>query len=128
MSVAPTAAAAERVTLDVVRRLGAAVDRHDVRAVVALLAPDCRFESTTPPDGETVLGAQAVGEVFAALFRSARERRFDTEEIVPAGERATVLWTHRWTDPDGRTGHVRGVDVFRVRNGLVAEKLSYVKG
>ncbi len=25
-------------------------------------------------------------------------------------------------------GHVRGVDVFRVRDGKVAEKLSYVKG
>jgi hypothetical protein len=25
-------------------------------------------------------------------------------------------------------GHVRGVDVFAVRDGLVAEKLSYVKG
>jgi hypothetical protein len=25
-------------------------------------------------------------------------------------------------------GHVRGVDVFRVRGGKVAEKLSYVKG
>jgi len=29
---------------------------------------------------------------------------------------------------DGTRGHVRGVDVFRVRAGLVAEKLSYVKG
>ena len=25
-------------------------------------------------------------------------------------------------------GHVRGVDVFTVRDGRVAEKLSYVKG
>ena len=29
---------------------------------------------------------------------------------------------------DGTPGHVRGVDVFRVRDGKVAEKLSYVKG
>jgi len=26
------------------------------------------------------------------------------------------------------SGHVRGVDVFRVRDGRVAEKLCYVKG
>ena len=32
-------------------------------------------------------------------------------------------WRYEW---DG--GHVRGVDVFRVRDGKVAEKLSYVKG
>ena len=29
---------------------------------------------------------------------------------------------------DGSAGHVRGADVIRVRDGLVAEKLSYVKG
>jgi hypothetical protein len=34
-----------------------------------------------------------------------------------------VRWRYAWGD-----GHVRGVDVFRVRGGLVAEKLSYVKG
>ena len=34
----------------------------------------------------------------------------------------------RGTEPDGAAGHVRGVDVLRFRDGLVAEKLSYVKG
>jgi hypothetical protein len=31
-------------------------------------------------------------------------------------------------DTAGNAGHVRGVDAFRVRDGKVAEKLSYVKG
>jgi len=38
-----------------------------------------------------------------------------------------VRWIYRWVR-DGQEGHVRGVDVFRVRDGKVAEKLSYVKG
>jgi hypothetical protein len=29
---------------------------------------------------------------------------------------------------EGKPGHVRGVDIFRVRDGKLAEKLSYVKG
>jgi hypothetical protein len=29
---------------------------------------------------------------------------------------------------NGVAGHVRGVDLFRMRDGKVAEKLSYVKG
>ena len=33
----------------------------------------------------------------------------------------------RWRYDYG-DGHVRGVDLFTVRDGLVAEKLSYVKG
>jgi hypothetical protein len=32
-------------------------------------------------------------------------------------------WRYSWSD-----GHIRGADLFRVRDGLVAEKLSYVKG
>ena len=47
----------------------------------------------------------------------------DTEEQIVCGERLIARWRYTWTD-----GHVRGVDVFRVRDGLVAEKLSYVKG
>ena len=31
-------------------------------------------------------------------------------------------------DAAGTKGHVRGVDVFRVKDGLISEKLSYVKG
>jgi hypothetical protein len=39
-----------------------------------------------------------------------------------------LRWTFGWTNPDGSPGHVRGVDVLRLREGKVAEKLSYVKG
>ncbi|MEA2655219.1 MAG: hypothetical protein QOI23_584, partial [Chloroflexota bacterium] len=38
-----------------------------------------------------------------------------------------VRWVFHW-DNDGIVGHVRGIDLFRMRNGKVAEKLSYVKG
>jgi hypothetical protein len=36
-----------------------------------------------------------------------------------------VRWVFHW---DTKGGHVRGVDVMRVRGGKVAEKLAYVKG
>ena len=39
------------------------------------------------------------------------------------GDRCTVRWRYSWGD-----GSIRGVDVFRVQDGKVAEKLSYVKG
>jgi hypothetical protein len=34
----------------------------------------------------------------------------------------------RFTAANGAAGHIRGVDVFRLRDGKVAEKLAYVKG
>jgi hypothetical protein len=40
-----------------------------------------------------------------------------------ADDRVVQLWRYSW-----HGGHVRGVDVFRVRGGKVAEKLLYVKG
>jgi hypothetical protein len=39
-----------------------------------------------------------------------------------------MRWTYHWTDPSGTPGHVRGVDLYRLEDGLIAEKLSYVKG
>ena len=73
-------------------------------------------------------GSVAISALFRQLFDSADERTFDTEELIIVGDRAVVRWRHHWVDRSGRPGHVRGVDVLRVRDGKVAEKLSYVKG
>jgi hypothetical protein len=38
-----------------------------------------------------------------------------------------ALWTYTFNTTQPDRGHMRGVDVFRVQDGLVAEKFSYVK-
>ena len=48
---------------------------------------------------------------------------FDGEELIVDGDRVVQCWTYRFTG-----GHVRGIDVFELRDGLVAAKHSYVKG
>jgi len=48
---------------------------------------------------------------------------FESEETFAADDRVVQRWRYSW---DG--GHVRGVDLFKVRDGKVAEKYSYVKG
>jgi hypothetical protein len=53
--------------------------------------------------------------------------RFENEELVAFGDRAFARWIFRWTEGD-RPRHVRGVDIFRIAGGRVAEKLAYVKG
>jgi ketosteroid isomerase-like protein len=105
-----------------------AFNRHDVDGVMELMTEDCVFENTVPPpDGKRYEGAAAVREFWQRFFSSTPSARFETEELFTAGDRAVVRWVFHW---DGETGpgHVRGVDVFRVRDGKVAEKLSYVKG
>ena len=114
---------------DVVRRFGEAWEAWDLDVIMALMADDAVFESTGPaPDGRRVEGAAAIREEWSEMFRSTRDAVFAFEEAFVNGDRATARWRFSWTNDDGSAGHVRGADVIRVRDGLVAEKLSYVKG
>jgi ketosteroid isomerase-like protein len=106
-----------------IEKFTAAFDAKDVDAIMAAMTPDCVFEDTAPPDGRRHVGTEAVRTAWTKLFAGSPEGVFTTEEVIDAGERVVTRWRY---DFDG--GHVRGVDVFRLRDGLVAEKLSYVKG
>lgn len=113
-------------TRAVIDAFNAAFNRHDIAEVMALMTSDCVFENTFPaPDGTRVEGQAAVRTAFAEFFRQSPQARFESEEVVAMGERCAVRWVYRWDDSGG---HVRGIDLFRVRDGKVAEKLSYVKG
>jgi ketosteroid isomerase-like protein len=111
-----------------VERFNEAFNRHDVPAVMALMTDDCVFDSTRPPpDGERLEGQAAVRAFWEAFFQRSPDARFEAEEVFACGDRCVVRWVYHWVR-DGRPGHVRGVDLFRVRDGRVAEKRSYVKG
>jgi ketosteroid isomerase-like protein len=114
----------------VVERFNLAFNRHDVDAVMALSTPDTVLETTLPrPAGRRLRGQVAVRRYWNAFFASAPHARFRTEEIFASGDRCVVRWRFRWgVDRPGRPGYVRGVDVFRIRHGKIAEKLAYVKG
>jgi uncharacterized protein (TIGR03086 family) len=111
-------------TLAAVERFNAGFAHRDVDAIMAQMTEDCVFESTGPaPDGRRFEGRTAVRRCWEELFAAAPSARFEFIETLVSGDRAVVRWTYHW---DG--GHVRGVDVVRVRDHKVAEKLSYVKG
>jgi ketosteroid isomerase-like protein len=120
MSEAPLAA---------VQRFHDAFNRHDLGALAAMLTEDCVFENTfPPPDGTRYEGAKAVRASFAEFFATSPQAHFAMEEMFAAGDRVVMRWVYRWGAGAQETGHVRGVDIFRLRNGKIAEKLSYVKG
>ncbi len=96
---------------------------------MALMTEDCIFDNTyPPPDGERFVGQEAVRRFWEEFFRSSPDAVFKSEEMTTLGDRCVIRWRYEWTSTDGSRGHVRGVDVFRVRDGKVAEKLAYVKG
>ena len=101
----------------------AAWANHDLDAAIALLSDDCLFESTAPaPDGEAHRGRDAVRAAWAPIFADA-SAQFTSEEAFVADDRLVQMWRYDW---DG--GHVRGIDVIRVRDDKISAKLSYVKG
>lgn len=116
-------------TIEIINQFNDAFNRHDVQAVMALMTDDCLFENTYPsPDGEKFEGQVAVRHFWEEFFRSSPDAVFQSEEMFAHEDRCVIRWTYHWTNTDGCRRHVRGVDVLRVRNGKVAEKLAYVKG
>lgn len=109
--------------LKVVEVFGAAWANHDLDAALSMLTDDCVFDATGPsPDGTRCVGPAAIRVAWKPIFDD-RSSRFEEEETFAAGDRVVQRWRYSF---DG--GHIRGVDVFRIRDGKVAEKLSYVKG
>lgn len=109
--------------LEVVTAFGDAWADHDLDRALTMVTDDCVFDATGPaPDGTRCEGTEAIRAAWRPIFDD-RASRFIAEETFAAGDRVIQLWRYEWTD-----GHIRGVDVFRIRDGRVAEKLSYVKG
>lgn len=111
-----------------VDRLNGAINRRDLEALMAAFSEDCVFENTgPPPDGERFEGQTAVRAFWERWFASNPGAHFDTEDMRVAGERCVVQWVYRKVR-NGEPWHIRGVDLFRVRNGRVTEKIAYIKG
>jgi ketosteroid isomerase-like protein len=100
-----------------------ALNSHDIDDLAALVHEECVFETTDPPDGTRHVGRTAVLAACREFFDQSPEARFEMEEVLTVDDRALVLWRYAWAD-----GHVRGVDVMRVRDGQVIETFAYVKG
>lgn len=106
-----------------------AFNRHDVPEMMTFMSDHCVFENTDPaPDGTRYSGKEAVTQFWQSFFQESPHAHIDIEEIFGLGNRCIMRWKYSWEDLDGKKGHVRGVDIFRVEEGLIAEKFSYVKG
>ncbi len=114
-----------RATID---HFNEAFNRHDADGLAAYLTDDTVFEDTSPaPDGRRVAGKAAAVDFWRGWFAHNQDARFEAEEVIVSGNRATVLWVYRKIR-NGQPWHLRGVDIFTVRGGKVAAKLAYVKG
>jgi ketosteroid isomerase-like protein len=117
--------ATTRMVLD---RFNEAFNRHDAEALSTWLTDDTVFEDTSPaPDGQRIEGKTAVVAFWRGWFAKNADAVFEAEDVIVSGDRAVVRWVYRKLR-NGQPWHIRGVDVFTVRDGKVAAKLAYVKG
>lgn len=104
-------------------------NRHDVAGMMQRMSEGCIFENTAPaPDGTVFKGKEAITQFWRDFFAASPHAHIDIEEIFGYGERCIMRWKYSWEDLEGKKGHIRGADIYRVKHGLIFEKLSYVKG
>ena len=105
-----------------IERYNDAWNRQDLEAIASLHHPDIVFENHTV--GERAEGADAVREHIARIFGNNPDMRFTTRSLRAGDDFAVCEWTLRVTK-DGRPLEWDGVDVFPLRDGLIARKEVY---
>jgi ketosteroid isomerase-like protein len=102
------------MSVEVVQRLDAAVNAHDIEAFVPLFAPD--YDSVQPahPD-RAFTGREQVRENWTAMFETVPDLR--SELIRTCAEGDTVWSEWRW---QGTGLDMAGVIVMGIRDGQIA--------
>ena len=113
-------------TEQVLRRFNRVFLEHDPADLGKLVAEDCVIENTQPaPDGSRHQGKAACIALWTQIATTPGTH-FEPEDIVARGDLGVIRWRLVW-GPD-RAQSVRGVNLMRVRNGLIVEAQGYVKG
>ena len=73
-------------------------------------------------------GKEALAQFWQDFFHESPQAHIEIKEIFGLGLRCVMRWRYEWTDAVREKGHVRGVDIFKLKDGLICEQFSYVKG
>jgi ketosteroid isomerase-like protein len=110
---------------DVIHQFNSAFVRHEASLLDGLIADDCVMESVEPaPDGTRVVGREDCLTFWKNLANN-RDGAFKDEDILVFGDNAIIRWRYRFGP--GLSKSVRGVNVMRLRDGLIVEALGYSK-
>ena len=119
-----TIEARSAATAELMNRFNDVFQRHDPAPLAAMIAEDCVIEKISPaPDGDRCRGRDACVALWSEIA-TAPGTHFDLEETYAMGDRAIIRW-RLWTGP---TASIRGVNLMKVRDGLIVEAMGYIKG
>jgi ketosteroid isomerase-like protein len=116
-------------SVETLREIAAAFNRHDLDAIMSHFTDDAVFESPRGPDawGRRFEGREAVRGGLAARFSGIPDVHYGDDDHFVAGDRGASEWTLTGTSTGGERLEVRGCDLWTFRDGLVSRKDSYWK-
>ena len=106
---------------ELIEQYNGAWNAHDLDTICALHAPGMVFENHTADERAE---GEAVREHIAGIFASYPDLRFETRSLQVGDDFAVCEWTLN-LEKDGRSLEWDGVDVFPIRDGLIARKDVY---
>jgi hypothetical protein len=86
---------------------------------------DSDFAAVPAPNGARYDGREACLGLWPGIAAN-RSAQFELEDVVAMDDRAVTRWRYRWGA--GEAESVRGVNLMRVKDGLIVEAMGYVKG
>lgn len=117
------------VTVDTLRAICDAFNRHDLDAIMTFFADDAALEMPRGPSpwGQRFEGADAVRAALATRFAGIPDVHYADDSHWVCGDFGVSEWTLTGTAADGRSLEVRGCDHWTFRDGKVIKKDSYWK-
>lgn len=117
-------------TLALLERFSAAWNAHDVDAILACMTDDCIYLAAAgeTSEGTKFVGKPAVGAAFVEIWTRVPDAEWADASHFCEGDTALSKWLFRGTASGSeRPVETMGLDVFKLRDGLIAIKDTYRK-
>lgn len=111
---------------DVVDRLAAALNAHDLEAAAALLHEDYRSEQPAHP-GRAFVGRAQMHANWQAMFAGIPDFRAELVRSVDDRDTTWSEWSWSGNRADGQDFRVRGVTLFEIKDGQITAGRLYME-
>jgi len=117
------------VTVETLKQILEAFNRHDLDAIMEFFSDDCSFDSPRGPDpwGKRSIGKEQVREALSGRFTGIPDVHYGEDRHWVSANMGVSEWTLTGTTTSGVSLKVRGCDLWEFRNGKVIRKDSYWK-
>jgi hypothetical protein len=119
----------KQVTIDLLKGLLDAFNRHDLEGIMGYFADDCVLYTPrgTKPRGDRYVGRSEVRDGLAKRFAGIPDVHYGDDRHWICGDLGVSEWTLTGTTTAGERLDVRGVDLLEFSNGKIIRKDSFWK-